>query len=398
MARVSQRGATIQASPIRKLVPHADEAKKRGKKVYHLNIGQPDIPTPQPVLDAIRHFDGKIISYGHSQGLLELRQAVAGYFQRFGCAVGTEDVLISIAGSEAIHFAFSVVADTGDEILIPEPYYTNYNGYASFADVTIVPLVTKAEEGFHLPPAAEIERKITPRTRAILLCSPNNPTGTILTREELEGVAALALKHDLFLIGDEVYKEFAYDGYKHTSLLELQGLEDRVIVVDSVSKRFSACGARIGCVVTRNGEAMEALVKFAQARLCPPMVEQLAALAAYRMDPAYFDPIRAEYQRRRDAMFEALSRIDGVVLKKPRGAFYMIVKLPIADSDHFAQWLLDAFDHNGETVMVAPGSGFYGTPTLGHDEVRLAYVLCEEDIKKAMVCFEEGLREYRSVR
>jgi len=398
MAKVSQRGATIQASPIRKLVPFADCAKKRGVKVYHLNIGQPDIPTPAPVLEAIRGFNEKIISYGHSQGLLELRQVVAGYFQRYGYGINTEDVLISIAGSEAIHFAFSVVADTGDEILIPEPYYTNYNGYASFADVKIVPLITKAEEGFHLPPVEEIEKKITKRTRAILLCSPNNPTGTILTREELEGVARLAVKHDLFVIGDEVYKEFAYDGYKHTSLLELPGLEDRVIVVDSISKRFSSCGARIGCIVTRNIEVMEALIKFAQARLCPPMVEQLAALAAYKMDPSYFNPIREEYQRRRDTMFDALSRIDGVVLKKPRGAFYMIVKIPITDSDHFAQWLLDSFDHNGETVMVAPANGFYGTATLGHDEVRLAYVLCEEDIRRAMVCFEEGLKRYRSIR
>ena len=398
MPKVSQRGVTIQASPIRKLVPFADCAKSRGLKVYHLNIGQPDIPTPAPVLDAIRHFDGKIISYGHSQGLLELRQAVAGYFQRYGYGIDTENVLISIAGSEAIHFAFSVVADTGGEILIPEPYYTNYNGYASFADVKIVPLVTKAEEGFHLPPVEEIEKRITSRTRAILLCSPNNPTGTILTREELEGMVALAVKHDLFLIGDEVYKEFAYDGYKHTSLLELKGLENRVIVVDSVSKLFSSCGARIGCVVTRNEEVMEALVKFAQARLCPPMVEQLAALAAYKMDPSYFDPIRAEYQKRRDTMFDALSRIDGVVLKKPRGAFYMIAKIPVTDSDHFAQWLLDSFDHGGETVMVAPANGFYGTPALGHDEVRLAYVLCEEDIHKAMVCFEEGLRRYRATR
>jgi len=396
MAKISKRGHCIQASPIRRLVPLADEAKKRGLHVYHLNIGQPDIPTPEPVLAAIHGFNEKIISYGHSQGLLELRKEIAGYFQRYGYAIRTEDVLITIAGSEAIHFAFSVVADSGGEILIPEPYYTNYNGYAAFADVKIVPITTKAEEGFHLPPVDQIEKLITPRTRALLLCSPNNPTGTIYTEEELDGIARLVKKRDLFLIGDEVYKEFAYDGHKPKSVLALPGLEDRTIVVDSVSKRFSSCGARVGCLVTRNHDAMEALIKFAQARLCPPAVEQAGALAAYRMDPSYFNPIREEYQKRRDAMFDALNGMEGVLLKKPRGAFYMIAKLRVKDADDFAQWLLTDFSLDGGTVMIAPGDGFYGTPGRGLDEVRLAYVLNCGDIEKAMRIFQAALKTYCS--
>jgi len=394
MVRISQRGHTIQASPIRRLVPLADEAKKRGLHVYHLNIGQPDIPTPDPVLAAIHNFNEKIISYGHSQGLLDLRKEIAGYFQRYGYGIRTEDVLITIAGSEAIHFAFSVVADSGDEILIPEPYYTNYNGYAAFADVKIVPITTRAEEGFHLRPIEEIEKLITPRTRAILLCSPNNPTGTVYTAEEMDQVAWLVKKHNLFLIGDEVYKEFAYDGLKHKSILELPGLEDRTIVVDSISKRFSSCGARIGCLVTRNRDAMEALIRFAQARLCPPAVEQVGALAAYRMDPSYFLPIREEYQKRRNVMFDALNRMEGVLLKKPKGAFYMIARLNVKDADDFAQWLLTDFSLDGSTVMVAPGDGFYGTPGLGLNEVRLAYVLNCTDIGNAMGVFEAALKAY----
>lgn len=398
MVRISERGYTIQASPIRRLVPLADEAKCRGLKVYHLNIGQPDIPTPEPVLHAIQGFNDKIISYGHSQGMLGLRQEIAHYFQRYGMDVSTEDVLVTIAGSEAIHFAFCVVADAGEEILIPEPYYTNYNGYASFADVKIIPITTKAEEGFRLRPIEEIEKKITPKTRAILICSPNNPTGTVYTPEELDQVAWLAKKHGFFIIGDEVYKEFAYDGLTHKSILELKGMDDQTIVVDSISKRFSSCGARIGCAVTRNKDVMEALIKFAQARLCPPTVEQVGAIAAYKMDPYYFNPIREEYQRRRDVMFETCEKIDKVVLKKPKGAFYMMIKLPITDADHFAQWLLTDYSLRGETVMVAPGDGFYGTPGLGTDEVRLAYVLNCQDLQKAIKIFEEGLKTYQKLR
>ncbi len=395
MPDVSKRGKEIQASPIRRLIPLAEKAKEKGIKVYHLNIGQPDIPTPEPILKAIQGFNEKVLAYGHSQGLWELREAISKYFTNYDLNVSPEEVLVTIAGSEAIHFAFSVVADTGEEIIIPEPYYTNYNGYASFADVKIIPITTKAEEGYHLPPIKKIEEKITRKTRAILICSPNNPTGTIFTREEIEGLAKICKKHNLFLISDEVYREFAYDGEKPTSILSLKGMEEYSIMVDSISKRFSSCGARIGCIVTKNKKIMEALIKFAQARLCPPTVEQLASLAAYRMPLSYFEPIREEYKRRRDLMFERAKKIEGAFLKLPKGAFYMILKLPIRDSDHFAKWLLSSYNLEGETVMVAPGAGFYGTRGLGKDEIRLAYVLNEKDIEKAMLILKKGIIEYK---
>lgn len=394
MLKISRRAEEIQASPIRKLVPFAEKAKKEGIKVYHLNIGQPDIPTPDPILNAIKNFNEKILAYGHSQGLWDLRVAISNYFSKYNIEVSPEEVLITIAGSEAIHFSFSVVADSGEEILIPEPYYTNYNGYASFADLKIVPITTKAEDGFHLPSVEEIEKKITKKTRAILLCSPNNPTGTIFKREEMEMVAGICKKYNLFLISDEVYREFAYDGEKVTSCLSIEGIEENAILVDSISKRFSSCGARIGCIVTRNKKVMEALIKFAQARLCPPTVEQLAALEGYKMDLSYFDPIREEYKKRRDVMFEWCQKIEGAFVKIPKGAFYMIVKLPVKDSDHFAEWLLSSYNLNGETVMVAPGAGFYCTEGLGKDEIRLAYVLNSKDIEKAMNILKEGLKVY----
>ncbi len=397
MLKVSKRGIEIQASPIRKLVPLAEEAKKKGMKVYHLNIGQPDIETPEEILKAIKNFNEKVLAYGHSQGLWDLRVSISNYFLRYNLNVSPEEVLITIAGSEAIHFSFSIVADCGDEIIIPEPYYTNYNGYASFASLKIVPLTTKAENGFHLPPIKEIEKRITKKTKAILLCSPNNPTGTIFTKEEMESLAELCKRYNLFLISDEVYREFAYDGEKVTSVLSLKGMEENSILVDSISKRFSSCGARVGCIVTKNKKVMEALIKFAQARLCPPTIEQIGAIAAYNMDPKYFDPIREEYKKRRDVMFEGCQEIEGAFVKLPKGAFYMILKLPISDSDHFAEWLLSSFNLNGETVMVAPGSGFYCTEGLGKDEIRLAYVLNKEDIKKAMLILKEGLKKYREV-
>jgi len=394
--RISERGKNIQASPIRRLVPLADSAKKRGIKVYHLNIGQPDIPTPEPVYEAIRNFNEKVLSYGPSQGLPELREEIAKYFNEYGIDLSMENVLITVGGSEAIHFAFSVIADPGDEIIIPEPYYTNYNGYASFAGIKIVPVTSKAEDGYRLPSVEEIESKITPRTKGILICSPNNPTGTVYNDEELGRIVYLAKKYDLFIIGDEVYKEFIYDGLKHRSILELKGVEDRTIVVDSISKRFSSCGARIGAIITRNKEVMDSLVRFAQARLCPPTIEQVGAIAAYRMGISYFKPINEEYQRRRDAMFSALERMEGVTIKKPQGAFYIFAKLPVDDADEFAQWLLRDFSVDGETVMVAPGNGFYGTEGLGKNEVRLAYVLNVESINRAMAIFEKGLKEFRS--
>ncbi len=394
---ISRRAKEIQASPIRKLKPFADEARKRGIHIFHLNIGDPDIPTPEPVIRAFHQYHGPILGYGPSQGFEELRQAIADYFASYGIGLTADNVLITIGGSEAIHFSFSVVADPGDEIIIPEPFYTNYNGYATFADVKIVPLPLKVEDGFRLPPAGQIEALITPRTRAILLCSPNNPTGTVYTEEELQRVVELVKKHDLFLIGDEVYKEFVYDGLQHKSILEFKEIEDRVIVVDSISKRFSCCGARIGAIITRNEVIYQAVLKFAQARLCPPSVEQLAALAAYRMGMDYFGPIRTEYQRRRDVLYEGLSSIPGVFLRKPQGAFYVICRLPVKDSEHFAQWMLTDFSLNGKTVMVAPGPGFYATPGRGQDEVRIAYVLKEEDLAEAIEILRQGLEKYRKL-
>ncbi len=392
--KISERGRNIQASPIRRLVPLADSAKKRGIKVYHLNIGQPDIPTPEPVYEAIKNFNEKVLSYGPSQGLPELREEIAKYFREYGIDLTMENVLITVGGSEAIHFAFSVIADPGDEIIIPEPYYTNYNGYASFAGVKIVPVTSKAEDGYRLPSVEEIESRITSRTKGILICSPNNPTGTVYNDEELGRIVYLAKKHDLFIIGDEVYKEFIYDGLKHRSILELKGVEERTIVVDSISKRFSSCGARIGAIITRNKEVMDSLVRFAQARLCPPTIEQVGAIAAYRMGISYFKPINEEYERRRNAMFSALEKMEGVTIKKPQGAFYIFAKLPVEDADEFAQWLLRDFSVDGETVMVAPGNGFYGTEGLGKNEVRLAYVLNVDSINRAMTIFEKGLKEF----
>ena len=394
---ISKRGQEIQPSPIRKLKPYADEALERGIHVYFLNIGQPDIPTPQPIMDAFHNYNEKVLSYGPAQGFLELRQAIAGYFRSYDIPIDSENVVITIGGSEAIHFSFSAVADPGDEIIIPEPFYTNYNGYAAFASVKIVPLTLRVEDGFRLPPTEEIEARITPRTRAILLCSPNNPTGTVYTPEELERVTAVVKKHDLFLIGDEVYKEFVYDGGTHKSVLEYEEIKERVIVVDSISKRFSSCGARVGAVITWNEDVYQAVLKFAQARLCPPSVEQKAALAAYQMGLDYFKPVKEEYQKRRDVLFDGLKDIPGIVIHKPQGAFYIIVRLPIKDCEHFVQWMLTDFHHNQETVMVAPAQGFYCTPGKGKDEVRIAYVLKEEDLKRAIVVFKEGLRKYQSL-
>ncbi len=391
---ISRRAQEIQASPIRKLKPLADDAKKRGIHIFHLNIGDPDIPTPQPVIEAFRAYHDPILGYGPSQGFDELRQAIADYFRGYGIELTADNVLITIGGSEAIHFSFSVVADPGEEIIIPEPFYTNYNGFATFADVKIVPLPLKVEDGFRLPPAEEIEALITPKTRAILLCSPNNPTGTVYTEEELQRVVALVRKHNLFLIGDEVYKEFVYDGLKHKSLLEFKEVEDQVIVVDSISKRFSCCGARIGAVITRNQEVYQAILKFAQARLCPPSVEQYAAIAAYKMGMDYFEPIRQEYQRRRDVLYKGLTSIPGVVLRQPRGAFYAFCRLPIKDSENFVRWMLSDFSVNQKTVMVAPGPGFYASPGRGQNEVRIAYVLKEEDLIEAIEILRLGLEKY----
>lgn len=391
---ISQRGAEIQESPIRKLKPFADKAKKRGIHVYFINIGQPDIPTPKPVWDALKEFNEEVLSYGPAQGFLELRQAIADYFGSYNIALNSENVVITVGGSEAIHFAFSVVSDPGEEIIIPEPFYTNYNGFAACAGVNIVPLTLNVEDGFRLPSIETIAEKISPRTRAILLNSPSNPTGTVYTPEELERVVALALEHDLFIIADEVYKEFVYDGATHKSILEYEEIKDRAIVVDSISKRFSCCGARIGAVVTRNEQISQSVLKFAQARLCPPTIEQKMALAAYRMGREYFDPVQKEYQRRRDVLYEGLKDIPGIVIRKPQGAFYYIVRLPITDCEDFVRWMLTDFQLDNKTVMVAPAQGFYSTPGKGADEVRIAYVLKEEDLRRAITVFKTGLAEY----
>ncbi len=394
---ISKRGRDIQASPIRKFKPYADQAQQRGIHIYFLNLGQPDILTPQPVMDAIHGFDEKVLSYGPAQGILELRQAIADYFASYSIPLDAENVIITVGGSEAIHFSFSVMADPGEQVIIPEPFYTNYNGYASFASVEIVPLTLRVEDGFRLPSKKEIEARITPKTRAILVCSPNNPTGTVYTAEELERVISLVKKHDLFLIGDEVYKEFIYDGATHKSILEYREIEDRVIVVDSISKRFSCCGARVGAVITRNKEVYQSLLRFSQARLCPPSVEQKAALAAYRMGKDYFQAVKEEYERRRDVLYEGLKSIPGIVMHKPQGAFYIIVRLPLKDAEHFVQWMLTDFHLDQETVMVAPAGGFYSSPDKGRDEVRIAYVLKEQDLRRAIEVFKAGLKKYQTL-
>ena len=396
--RISQRAVAIQESPIRKLAPLAAAARARGLSIYNLNIGQPDVVTPPEFFQAVSGFKERVLAYGPSDGLPELRAAMVDYFSRYEITLEPRDILITNGGSEAILFAFNVVADDGEEIIIPEPFYTNYNGYAAMANLRIVPVRSRAEDGFHLPSDELLEAAVTPLTRAILVCSPNNPTGTVLAWEELERLAAFALRHDLFLIADEVYKEFTYEGRRHRSVLELPEVRERVIVVDSISKRFSACGARVGAVISRNRDVMAAMLKFGQARLCPPTLEQLGAVAAYRLDESYFDGVRAEYQRRRDVLFEALTRDPGIVLRRPRGAFYMIVKMDgVEDSDAFAEWLLTDHAVDGQTVLVAPAGGFYATAGAGRDEVRMAYVLEVPKLERAAAVFLAGLARYRAL-
>ncbi len=373
--KISKRAINTQESPIRKLAGVATAAKARGINVYHLNIGQPDIATPDEFYQGIKDFSGNVLCYGPSDGMPELKDAMIKYFSNYNIKLEREHIVVTSGGSEAISFAFSVIADPGDEIIIPEPFYTNYNGYSAISNINIVPVETVAETGFHLPPIEEIEKKITPRTRGILINSPNNPTGTVFTEREIRQLGELVEKHDLFLLADEVYKEFTYDGEKHFSILELEGLEDRVIVVDSISKRYSACGARIGAVICRNKEVNQSILKFAQARLCPPTLEQIGAVGAYNLPLDFFTSILAEYQKRRDILFDILTSNKDIVLQKPKGAFYIMAKIPVDDSDAFAKWMLGEFDVNGETVMVAPGAGFYSTPGKGKQEIRIAYVL-----------------------
>ncbi|MCP5108063.1 MAG: pyridoxal phosphate-dependent aminotransferase [bacterium] len=393
---ISTRAKEIQESPIRKLAGFANDAKARGIHIYHLNIGQPDIPTPEAFYKNISDFSDKVLAYGPSDGLPELKEAMIDYFSNYNIGLKKENIVVTVGGSEAVSFAFAVIADHGDEVIVPEPFYTNYNGFATFAGVKIVPVATEAETGFHLPDITEIEKKITPRTRAILICSPNNPTGTVFSEEEIRRLGALAKKHNLFLVADEVYKEFTYDGEKHFSVLELEGMADRVIVMDSISKRYSACGARIGAVISRNTGVMQAILKFAQARLCPATLDQIGAIGAYRLPMTYFKSILQEYQDRRDILCDILTSNKDVVLRKPKGAFYIMAKLPVDDSDKFARWLLESFNVDGETVMVAPGPGFYSTPGKGKQEVRMAYVLETQKLEKAAKTFLKGIEKYNA--
>jgi len=383
-------------SPIRKLVPYAEGAKKRGTKVYHLNIGQPDIKTPEVALQAVKNFDINVLEYSHSAGFESYRNKLSAYYKNQGLPVETKDIIITTGGSEALLFALGSTLDQGDEIIIPEPFYANYNGFSTASGVKVVPVISGIETGFALPPMEDFEKLITPRTKAILICNPGNPTGYLYSKEEIEKLAEIVKKHDLFLIADEVYREFAYDGLKHYSVLNVPGLEQHAIMIDSVSKRFSMCGARIGCVVSKNEEFMATAMKFAQARLSPPTYAQVASEAALDTPQSYFDEVITEYVDRRNTLVEEMQKIEGVTIANPKGAFYCIAKLPVKNADDFAQWLLEEFDLNGETVMVAPAAGFYSTPGVGLDEIRIAYVLKKEDLIKSVQILKEALRVYNS--
>ena len=395
--RISNRARDIQESPIRKLAAIAKSTREKGIDIFHLNIGQPDIPTPDVFYERIRSFSESVLSYGPSDGLEELKEAVVCYFGLHNISLEAEDIVITTAGSEAILFAFSAVGDAGDEIIIPEPFYTNYNGFASLANLKIVPVTTNVEDGFHLPEEQVFRDRISDRTRAIMLCSPNNPTGTVYSKAEISMVARLAQEHDLFLIADEVYKEFIYDGKKHFSIMELPGMEERVIVVDSISKRYSACGARIGALMSKNRTVTGSVLKFAQARLCPPTLEQIGAIGTYCMPTEYFTPILAEYQQRRDVIFERLTANPDIVLQKPEGAFYIMAKLPVSNTEKFARWMLQDFQVNGKTVMVAPGPGFYSSPGKGDQEIRIAYVLKEEKLEQAADILLKAIESFNKI-
>ena len=381
-------------SPIRKLVPFAEKAKKDGKKVYHLNIGQPDIKTPQVALDAIKNFDKNVVEYSHSAGFESYRKGLASYYQSLDINVDYNDLMITTGGSEALLFALNSCLDAGDEVIIPEPFYANYNGFSTSSGVTVKPISTSIDDGFALPKIEEFVKLITPRTKAILICNPGNPTGYLYSKEELETLRDIVIKYDLFLFADEVYREFAYDGHKHLSVLSIEGLDNNAIVIDSTSKRYSMCGIRVGCIVSKNPEIIQTALKFAQARLSPPTFGQIAGEAALLTPKSYFEDVINEYVSRRDLLVEGLNKIEGVICPKPKGAFYAIAQLPVDNADKFAQWLLEDFDFNGETLMVAPAEGFYSTKGEGFNQVRIAYVLNQESLKKAIKCLEEALQVY----
>ncbi|MAW96528.1 MULTISPECIES: pyridoxal phosphate-dependent aminotransferase [unclassified Leeuwenhoekiella] len=395
MPQLSQKGQDMPQSPIRKLVPYAEAAEARGIQIHQLNIGQPDIKTPQHALDAVKNADIEVLSYSHSAGFLSYREKLAAYYGKQGIDITANDIIVSTGGSEALLFAMGTITDPGDEIIIPEPFYANYNGFATASGVTVKPVISSFESGFALPPISEFEKQITPKTKAIVICNPGNPTGYLYSQDELDQLSELVKKHDLFLIADEVYREFAYDGLQHHSVLNQREIDEHTIMIDSVSKRFSMCGARIGCLVSRNKEFMATAMKFAQARLSPPTLAQIASEAALDTPQSYFDEVISEYVDRRDTLVAGLEAIPGVRVAKPKGAFYCIAELPVKNSDDFAQWLLESFEHNGKTVMVAPAAGFYSTPGEGLNQVRIAYVLKKEDLIEAVALLKEALSLYK---
>lgn len=396
MPSISKKGQSMPESPIRKLVPYAEQAYKQGKTVYHLNIGQPDIKTPEIALDAVKIHSLEILAYTRSEGSEEYRKKIAGYYKKNDIQVNHDEIIVTTGGSEALLFAFGSIMDTDDEIIIPEPFYANYNGFSTASGVHVVPVISNIEDNFALPDIEEFEKLITPKTKAILICNPGNPTGYLYSRQEIKKLAVLVKKHDLFLIADEVYREFVYDGMEFYSIMQEEGLENHAIMIDSVSKRYSMCGARIGYLVSRNKEVIKTALKFAQARLSPPTLAQIASEAALDTPQSYFDEVIVEYVNRRNTLIKELKKIDGIKVAKPNGAFYCIAELPIKNADHFAQWLLEDFDIDGETVMVAPAAGFYSTPGVGLNQIRIAYVLNENSLKKAVHILGEALKVYNN--
>jgi len=394
MPEISKKGLNMPQSPIRKLVPFAEDAKKKGKKIYHLNIGQPDIKTPEVALDAVKNFDKNVVEYSHSAGFESYRRGLASYYQSLDINITHNDLMITTGGSEALLFALNSCLDAGDEVIIPEPFYANYNGFSISSGISVKPISTSISDGFALPPIEEFVKLINPKTKAILICNPGNPTGYLYSKDELEILRDIVVKHDLFLFADEVYREFVYDGNTHLSVLSVDGLDKHAVVIDSTSKRYSMCGIRVGCIVSKNKEIIQTALKFAQARLSPPTFGQVAGEAALLTPKSYFDDVINEYVARRDVLVEGLNKIEGVVCPKPKGAFYVIAQLPVDDADKFAQWLLEKFEYNGETLMVAPAAGFYYTKGQGLNQVRIAYVLNQGSLKKAIKCLDEALKIY----
>jgi len=383
-------------SPIRKLVPYAENAKKRGIEVFHLNIGQPDIKTPEVALKAIKNNTVEVLAYSRSEGSEEYRTKIANYYAKNNIQVTANEIIVTTGGSEALLFAMGSITDPGDEIIIPEPFYANYNGFSTASGVNVIPVISKIENNFALPPISEFEKLITPKTKAILICNPGNPTGYLYSREEIEKLAEIVKKHDLFLIADEVYREFVYDNVQHQSVLNNFGLENHAIIIDSVSKRYSMCGARIGCLVSKNKDVINTAMKFAQARLSPPTFAQIASEAALETPQSYFDEVIAEYKDRRDTLIKELSKINGVKVAEPKGAFYCVVELPVDDADKFAQWMLESFNLDNQTVMVAPAAGFYSTKGIGTNQVRIAYVLKKEDLINSVAILKAAIEKYNA--